>query len=216
MLSQPVRSVVIFCNLCHIPFDFIEVWPWKGEHLTDSFLKINPEQRVPALAHGDYTLWESAAIITYIADAFSTDNQWYPKDLKIRGRINAYLHWHHSGCREPVRGHAYALFMGPVMYGKPRLTEEEMVPIRTAFHQFFENLKWMISETGYVARTAEASIADIFAYSEITMNILVGFDIGEVSSEVQEWYRKIREIPEVQSGHEPLRKYAEEIRSSMD
>ena len=97
MLSQPMRTVIAFCKLSNVPYEYQEVSIPKGEHLTEDFARINPHQRVPAIVHGDYNLWESPAIVAYIADAFNVDNQWYPKDIKVRGRINAYLHWHHQG-----------------------------------------------------------------------------------------------------------------------
>ena len=208
-MSQPVRSLVSFCNLSNIPYEFHEIIPGLGQHLTESFSKINPEQKVPAIVHGNYNLWESASIVTYIADAFGIDNQWYPKDIKIRGRINAYLHWHHEGCRGPVRGYVFALRAGPRLYGQALPTPEELAANKERLDQYFETLKWMIGETGYVARTEQASVADIFAYSEIAMNMLVGFEIGSVSGEVQEWFRKIGEIPEVYQAHEMLRKHVE-------
>ena len=214
MLSQPTRSVVIFCNLSNVPFVFHEIVTRTGENLTEEFTRINPYQAIPAIVHGEYNLWESPAIVTYLADAFGVDNQWYPKDIKTRGRIDAYLHWHHQGCRGTVRMYVYSLYVGPVMYGKPKPTPEELAPIKATFDEYFDTLKWMISETGYVARTPQASIADIFAYSEITMNILVGFDISSVNSEVQEWYQKIAAIPAVHDAHEVLRKQAESIRNS--
>jgi len=40
----------------------------KGEHRTQAYRKIHPHGRVPALRHGDLVMYESAAILLYLAD----------------------------------------------------------------------------------------------------------------------------------------------------
>ena len=119
------------------------------------------------------------------------------------------------GCRLPVDGYVRAIFLAPRIYGLPEITPEGLVPIKAAFDQYFETLKWQISETGFVAGTPEASIADIFAYSEIMENIIVGFDISTVNSEVQAWFAKIEAIPIVEEVHEELRAVAKSIRETQ-
>jgi glutathione S-transferase len=42
----------------------------KAEHKTPEFLAINPMGKVPTIKHGDVVVTESAAICTYLADAF--------------------------------------------------------------------------------------------------------------------------------------------------
>ena len=215
MLSQPMRSVLAYCKLSNVPYEYHEVGIVNHENLGEEFTKINPFQQVPAIVHGDYNLWESPAIVAYIADAFNVDNQWYPKDIKLRGKVNAYLHWHHQGCRVPVLGYVGALFIGPKIYGRPEITPEGLVPIKATLDQYFETLKWQISETGFVARTPEASIADIFAYSEIMENYLIGFDISTVNEEVQAWFAKIAALPFIEELHEEVRAAAIRIREAQ-
>ena len=107
MGSQPVRTVVAFCQLNNISYNFHNVDLSKGEQRTEEFRKISPFEYVPCIVHGDYSLWESGAIVTYLADAFDIDSVWYPKDLRQRSRINSYIHWHHSNTRVFVRGYVY-------------------------------------------------------------------------------------------------------------
>ena len=40
----------------------------KGEHKRPEFLALNPRGRVPVIADGGFTLWESAAIVEYLED----------------------------------------------------------------------------------------------------------------------------------------------------
>ena len=188
--SQPTRSVVAFLKLSGIPFEFHSVDLVKCEHLTEEFIKINPFKEIPAIVHGDYNLWESAAIITYIADAFNVDNNWYPKDIKIRGRINAYLHWHHQNIRDSIAGLVRPKVIFPRFFGEPELTPEAEVPLRAKFEECLCNIKWALSQTGNIARTDEPSIADIFAYSELAQAAFLNVDFTPYP-EVKAWYDRI-------------------------
>src|SRR6187200_1860500 len=52
----------------------------KGEHKAPTFLTINPNGKVPALEDGEMRLWESAAIMAYLADKAGSDL--WPKDAR--------------------------------------------------------------------------------------------------------------------------------------
>ncbi|MDX2256668.1 MAG: glutathione S-transferase family protein [Pseudanabaenaceae cyanobacterium bins.39] len=52
------------------PYEFQLLDMKAGEHLQADFLAINPFGKVPAIADGDLQLWESGAILLYIADKF--------------------------------------------------------------------------------------------------------------------------------------------------
>jgi glutathione S-transferase len=195
LLSQPLRSVLTFCRLSDIPFSHSPTSTFQKEHLTEAFSKINPMQTVPAIAHNGFNLWESAAIIPYLADAFDVDNQWYPKDIKIRGRINAYLHWHHQTTRAPLTGYLRAKLTWPRFFGAPELTEETEAPYKAAVEEWFKTFKWQLEETSYAARTQEPTIADIFVYNEL-LNVLSIVQI-DAHMEVKKWFEEIGEIAAV-------------------
>ena len=42
----------------------------SGEHRQPEYLKINPIGKVPAIVDGDLKLWESGAILLYLADKY--------------------------------------------------------------------------------------------------------------------------------------------------
>ncbi|MEI6063177.1 MAG: glutathione S-transferase family protein [Pseudanabaena sp. ELA748] len=52
------------------PYDFQLLNMKVGEHLQPDFLGINPFGKVPAIADGDFQLWESGAILLYLADKY--------------------------------------------------------------------------------------------------------------------------------------------------
>lgn len=64
-----------------IPFDFPAGNP--------KFREISPTARVPVLHHGDVRVWESLAIIEYVADLFPDAGIW-PQDMAERAAARSY------------------------------------------------------------------------------------------------------------------------------
>jgi glutathione S-transferase len=53
-----------------VPYEFVLLDMQAGEHLQVDFLKINPMGKVPAIVDGDFQLWESGAILLYLAEKY--------------------------------------------------------------------------------------------------------------------------------------------------
>jgi glutathione S-transferase len=60
------------------PVEFVRVDLAKGEHQSTEYLAINPNGKVPALSDGDFNLWESHAIMAYLAT--KADSELWPQD----------------------------------------------------------------------------------------------------------------------------------------
>src|SRR5436309_2904686 len=69
----------------------------------ETVLKYSPSARVPALRHGDVTIWESLAIAEYLAESFPNFELW-PKDPAERGLARAVSAEMHAGFAA-LRGH---------------------------------------------------------------------------------------------------------------
>lgn len=74
------------------PVDMIFVDLKAQENLKPQFLQLNPNHRVPVLEDGDFRLWESRAIMQYLAD--KTPRQTiYPTEVRARADVNRWLFW---------------------------------------------------------------------------------------------------------------------------
>ncbi len=65
-----------------------------AETRSDEFTKLNPKQKIPVLCHGALVLSESAAILAYLAEAFSVPDDFYvPEDAAARARLNEWCYF---------------------------------------------------------------------------------------------------------------------------
>ena len=63
-----------------------------GEHKSAAYLTINPNGKVPLLEDNGFLLWESHAIMQYLADK-TGEHPLYPTDIQARADINRWLFW---------------------------------------------------------------------------------------------------------------------------
>jgi glutathione S-transferase len=54
-----------------VPYEFILLDMAAGEHQQPEYLAINPMGKVPAIADGEMKLWESGAILLYLAEKYA-------------------------------------------------------------------------------------------------------------------------------------------------
>jgi glutathione S-transferase len=74
-----------------IPLEFEFVDLTKGASHTPDYLAINPTGRTPALVDGDFKLWESNAIMQYIAS--QKPNSLWPDSARTRADIVRWQSW---------------------------------------------------------------------------------------------------------------------------
>lgn len=70
-----------------VPYTFhdLETVMGKPEHLA-----LHPFDRVPILRHGDFTVYETSAIVSYVDEAFS-GTRLTPQDVRARARMNQWI-----------------------------------------------------------------------------------------------------------------------------
>jgi glutathione S-transferase len=101
--AAPSRSSIVRWMLEEIgePYEIKLLRLSEGDQHKPDYLAINPMGKVPALQHGDVVITETAAICTYLADAFPEAGLSVPIGDPRRG---IYLKWlfFGPGCLEPA------------------------------------------------------------------------------------------------------------------
>jgi len=86
------RKVEAFVAHFELPIDVRQVDFKHKEHQTPEFLALNPMGKVPVLVDGDFSLWESNAILVYLAKKFP-ETKALPDDDQGRADVDRWLHW---------------------------------------------------------------------------------------------------------------------------
>ncbi|XP_050227954.1 glutathione S-transferase T1-like [Mercurialis annua] len=167
-LSQPSRALIIFCKINGIEFEEIVIDLTKGQHKSPDFTEINPMGQVPAIAHGDFKLFESHAILIYLASVFpGVADHWYPTDVQKRAKIHSVLDWHHSNLRRGSVIYGLNRTLGPV-FGlplNPKAAAEGEKLLCSSLSQI-ESV-WLADGGPFLVGGDKTSIADISLVCEI-------------------------------------------------
>ena len=92
--SQPSRAVIAFCKFNNIPFELSSVRVAQGMHRTKEYTEMVPVQQIPAIKEIDlktgeeWNLFESHAIMRYLAKSRNCPDHWYPEDPVKRALVD--------------------------------------------------------------------------------------------------------------------------------
>ncbi|KAH8306485.1 hypothetical protein KR018_012671 [Drosophila ironensis] len=124
LYSAPCRSILMTAEVLGLELNKKKVDLDAGDHLKSDFVKLNPQHTIPTLVDGKFVLWESRAILIYLAEKYDPDEKLYPKDAEDRAVVNQRLFFDLG-----------TLYQSYVYYYYPQLFEVEKKPANP------ENLK---------------------------------------------------------------------------
>ncbi|MFM2043071.1 MAG: hypothetical protein RLY86_1647 [Pseudomonadota bacterium] len=90
-LSGHAHRVRLFLSLLGQPHDLVPVDLKAGAHKRPDYLAKNPFGQVPVLEDGETVLFDSNAILVYLARTYDTAGRWYPQDPVAAARVQQWL-----------------------------------------------------------------------------------------------------------------------------
>ncbi|KAJ3011845.1 UNVERIFIED_CONTAM: hypothetical protein HDU68_001490 [Siphonaria sp. JEL0065] len=168
----------------------------KNEQKEEWFLKINPNGRIPAIvdhSRGDFAVFESGAILLYLAEHYDPDHYLLSADPNKRSEAIQWLMWQMGGLG-PMQGQAnhfnrYAPEKIP--YGIKRYQDE------TA--RLYSVLERQLSD-GREYLTGEYSIADIASFGWVAVHEWATNKTLEEFPLLDAWLHRIALRPAVVAG----------------
>ena len=88
-VSGNAYKVRLLLGLIGLEFDEVNVNLMTGENRTESFLALNPRGQVPVLVDGEVTVWDSQAILVYLARRYG--EAWLPADPAPMAEVMQWL-----------------------------------------------------------------------------------------------------------------------------
>ena len=79
----------LLLSLLGLEFEEIDVNLMSGENRTESFLALNPRGQVPVLVDGEAAVWDSQAILVYLARRYG--EAWLPADPVAMAEVMQWL-----------------------------------------------------------------------------------------------------------------------------
>lgn len=212
-VSQPSRSVLLLLKEAGLEYEGTVINLMKGEQKQAEFLAINSMGLVPTIVDDGFTLSESGAILSYIAESRALTS-WFPTDLKVRARVNYWLHWNHSATRLST-----LKLLRPKFSGKEATEEDvkkfaEIVAVLDA--QLDKNIKEN-EHNRFIAGTSEPTIADLLLVPELDQLTEDAFSLFDYTPypHVVQYMKDVRgAVKSYDEVHLPMKAVADSLKKS--
>ena len=186
------RKVSIALEELGLPYAAHAIDITKDEQFAPDFLKISPNNRIPAIVDRDnnMSLFESGAILIYLADK---TGKLMPKSGEPRYRVIEWLMWQMGGVG-PMIGQAHHFLRqnpGKAPYAEERYHKEA--------NRLYGVLDRRLAGRDFVA--GDYSIADIAIWPWISRFEWHKVDLNQYPN-VKRWYSAIAARPAVQKGYQ--------------
>ena len=190
------HKVTLFLEEAGLPYRIVPINIGKGEQFAADFLKISPNNRIPAIvdhapADGGAPLpvFESGAILLYLADK---TGQFIAPDLRRRNETLQWLFWQMGG-------------LGPMAGQNHHFTQYAPEPIPYAIERYVKEtarlyavLNKHLAGREFIA--GDYSIADMACYPWIVPHERQGQNLDDFP-ELKRWFAAIRERPATQRAY---------------
>uniref|UniRef100_A0A182SNA1 glutathione transferase n=1 Tax=Anopheles maculatus TaxID=74869 RepID=A0A182SNA1_9DIPT len=181
IISPPCRVVLLFARWLKLDLNLIELDVLKREHYKPEFVKLNPQHYIPTLVDGDVVVWESSAVLIYLAEKYGTDDTLYPKDIALRAKVNQRLFYDIGTLMRSVTTYYHPILMGGE--GKPEDFKKVQDAV-TVLDRFLHGSRWTAGEHITVADFA-------IAVTVAALDGVLNFDFT-VYPNVHRWYEQCK------------------------
>ena len=195
------HKITVFLEEAGLPYRIVPVNISKGEQFKPEFLRISPNNRIPAIVDDapagggrPVSLFESGAILQYLAEK---TGKFLPKDLHGRVEVMQWLFWQMRGLG-PMAGqnHHFGQYApDKIPYAIERYVNET--------NRLYSVLDKRLGDREFVA--GDYSIADMASYPWIVPYERQGQRLGDFPHS-KRWFETIRARPAVVRAYELAKK----------
>ncbi|MEQ1976989.1 glutathione S-transferase [Xenorhabdus sp. SGI240] len=126
--SSNVKKVLWCLEELNVPYQQIDVGGKFGKLNDPEYLRMNPNAVIPCLQEDDFILWESNAIVRYIAAKFGKDSL-YPADLQERASVEKWMDWVGCNLFAPIKQFVISLIRTPADQRDPKIIAQSVAEI---------------------------------------------------------------------------------------
>ena len=181
-------KIHIMLEECELPWELHLVDFEKGEQREDWFVKISPNARIPAIVDDGFSVFESGAILQYLAEK---TGKFLPADHAGRWEVLQWLYWQMGGVG-PMVGQSVSFnryIPEHVPYAIARYHNES--------RRLFEVLDRKLEGNEYIC--GDVSIADFAVYPWVRAHKWAKVRLDGLGN-VEAWLKRMRSRPGVERG----------------
>ncbi len=183
ILSGHAHRVELLLRMLDLPFRKIEIDLRNGEQKKPDFLAMNPFGLVPVIDDNGTVIWDSAAIMVYLASKYD-DGHFLPIDPLGAAEVQRWL----------------AVAAGPLASGPSSARRQllfkrpdDLEQAQSIARSLFDVMDQFLATHRYLA-VDRLTIADLAAYSYIAHAPEGGIDLSPYSN-LQAWVNRIEHAP---------------------
>ena len=183
-------KISIMLEECKIPYKIVSVNIGKGEQFKPSFLKISPNNRIPAIVDPNgpggkpISVFESGAILQYLG---RKSGKFYPKNERERSNVDQWLFWQMGGLG-PMAGQAHHFRMYAPQFTKEKLNYS-VKRYTNEVNRLYGVMNKQLRKNEYLA--GRYSIADMAVYPWTITNDRQGIKIEDQNKEIAKLRAKL-------------------------
>ncbi|MCC6527542.1 MAG: glutathione S-transferase family protein [Polyangiaceae bacterium] len=186
-MSPNTRRAQLGLEEAALPYELVPVDLMSAAHKQPDYLRLNPTGRVPVLVDGELALWESNAILRYVAE-LAPERQLDGDTPKGRARIAQWM-FMNAAHLSPALAHVFAHTIRlPEADRIPKLVENgrnEIARCVGPLDQQLTGREWIVDRF---------SIADVSIAASLAVAPMIGVDLTPYPN-VLGWQRRIQERP---------------------
>ena len=189
-LAPNPAKVALFLEESGLPYEAKPVDTRKGEQFAPEFMALNPNAKVPVIVDGDVTVFDSGAILIYLAEK---TGRFLPSDTRGRFKVMQWLMWQMGGLGPMLGQHGHFALYAPekIPYAIDRYRSEAA--------RLYGVLDIQLGRTGAYVTGDDYTIADIACFPWTMTHKAQGFTLDDYPN-IKRWYATVRARPEVQKG----------------
>lgn len=157
-----------------VPYEFVMLDMASGEHRQQPYTDINPIGKVPAIVDSDFKLWETGAILLYLAEKYGSQ----PLSLEQRSVLNQWIVYTNAT-------------LGPGVFVEAS-REAETPRHMTMLNELFTRQPYVLGDEFTVA---DAAVGSMLGYIPLMLKL----DLSAYPA-VLDYIKRISERPAYQKG----------------
>ncbi len=183
-LSGHSHRAQLALSLMGLPHELIDVDLMKAAHKAPEFLRLNPFGQVPVLDDDGTVVFDSNAILVYLAAKFDAAGRWIPRDAKGQAAVQQ---WFSVAAGQIAFGPAAARLI--TVFGAKHNAED----VIGRAHALLKVMETQLAARAFLAGSS-VTLADVAGYSYLSAAPEGNVDLGRYAH-VRAWLARIEALP---------------------